>query len=263
MQVNGARKYTPEEATVSHIIQLTDTHFMAEAAAEFVGVNTRQSLARVLAFITENEPRVDALLVSGDLSHDGSAESYMALRDALQPLEIPAYCIPGNHDDSDTLRQYLSAGWIVCTESTHVGNWHVVFLDTCRPGSQGGQLGPQRLAQFNAMLESSSAPTLVVLHHPPVPIGSPWMDAMGLADAADFLAVVERHAHIRAVVFGHIHQEFELRRGGTWFWGTPSTCVQFMPGATQYMPDDHAPGYRRLLLCSDGRISSEVVRVAT
>ena len=41
---------------------------------------------------------------------------------------------------------------------------------------------------------------------------------------------------------------------------TPSTCVQFKPGAAEYSLDPVAPGYRSLTLHRDGRIESLVHR---
>jgi len=72
---------------------------------------------------------------------------------------------------------------------------------------------------------------------------------------------VNVHPQVRAVIWGHIHQEFSLRRNGVYFWGAPSTCLQFKRGATQYESDTLAPGYRRLELVPDGRIVSDVVRL--
>ena len=41
---------------------------------------------------------LDAILVSGDLSEDGSLESYHTFKEIIGRLEAPLYVIPGNHD---------------------------------------------------------------------------------------------------------------------------------------------------------------------
>ena len=43
---------------------------------------------------------------------------------------------------------------------------------------------------------------------------------------------------------------------------TPSTCMQFKPGSKDFALDDLAPGYRRIELFADGRIDTEVLRLA-
>jgi Icc protein len=245
------------------LIQITDTHICADPDAELGGVNTRRSLSAVLQHISARGARADAILATGDLSHDSSPESYIALRDALQSLETPVFCIPGNHDDPGTMQRFLAGGWVVCAETAEFGPWQTLLLNTHVPGCEGGRLGTKRLEEVNEVLgRNPRAPTLIVLHHPPVPIGSPWMDAMGLADAPAFLDIIDRNPQIRAVLWGHIHQEFEQSRHGVWFWATPSTCVQFKPGVTHYTCDDLPPGYRCITLAPDGSLATEVLRVA-
>ena len=167
-----------------------------------------------------------------------------------------------NHDDPAILPRYLTGGWVTYAQTAELGPWQLVFLNTHRPGWDGGRLGSQRRAELATTLElRPDRHTLIVLHHPPVSIASPWMDAMGLQDAAEFFAITDRHPQIRAIVWGHIHQEFAQRRDGVWLWATPSTCVQFKPGATRYERDHLAPGYRCLDLYPDGSIATTVIRV--
>ena len=59
---------------MTRIVQLTDTHIYADAAARFDGVDTRASLRAVLAHLHAGPP-YDLLVLSGDLSMDGSRAS--------------------------------------------------------------------------------------------------------------------------------------------------------------------------------------------
>ena len=93
-------------------------------------------------------------------------------------------------------------------------------------------------------------------------MGSEWLDGMGLADAAAFFAVVDRFPAVRAIVWGHVHQEFDGERNGVRLLAAPSTCVQFRPGTERYAKDRRAPGYRWLELRPDGTIVTAVRRVA-
>ncbi|MCC6713662.1 MAG: phosphodiesterase [Gammaproteobacteria bacterium] len=243
------------------LVQISDAHFGRDPNFEFDGVNPRRSLACLIGQIRREEAGMDAILATGDLSHDASPESYIALRETLQPLEAPVFCIPGNHDDPETMQRYLTGGRVVCPQAAQLGDWHLIFLSTYLQGSQGGRLGTRRLAALDAALSAwPQRHALIAMHHPPVPIGSPWMDAMGLEDSEDFFAVLDRHPQVRGVLWGHIHQEVETQRNDVGLWGAPSTCVQFKPGATRYERDDRAAGHRRLILCSDGRIRTRVVR---
>jgi 3',5'-cyclic-AMP phosphodiesterase len=63
------------------------------------------------------------------------------------------------------------------------------------------------------------------------------------------------------MVWGHVHQQFDSRRKGVRLLSVPSTCAQFLPHADQFALDPSPPGYRRLTLCADGSIDTEVIRV--
>ena len=60
-------------------------------------------------------------------------------------------------------------------------------------------------------------------------MGSRWLDTVGLANTEEFWRVIDSHAHVRAMVWGHVHQEYDGRRGDVRLFATPSTGAQFLP----------------------------------
>ncbi|RZA04512.1 MAG: phosphodiesterase, partial [Proteobacteria bacterium] len=54
------------------LVQLSDSHLVAEADGTMFGVNTRQSLAQVVRQVLMEQPRIDLLVATGDLSQDGT-----------------------------------------------------------------------------------------------------------------------------------------------------------------------------------------------
>ena len=110
------------------------------------------------------------------------------------------------------------------------GAWRIVLLDFHLPGAHVGRLGAEQLARLDEALASESGRlVLVALHHPLFVFASPWMDAVGLLDLADCLALLDRHGNMRTVIWGHIHQPFEELRNGVHLLGTPSTRRQCCP----------------------------------
>ena len=103
---------------------------------------------------------------------------------------------------------------------------------------------------------------LVATHHPPVEIGCPWLDRDRIQNGHELLEWMAEHGRIRALVFGHAHQELNLKHRHLSLLGTPSTCIQFEPGSSRFSVDEQKPGYRWLLLGEDGSVRSEVRRVA-
>lgn len=112
----------------------------------------------------------------------------------------------------------------------------------------------QLLAQ--SLSEAPDRHHLVCLHHHPVAIGCEWMAPIGLRNAEAFFAVVDRFPQVRAVLWGHVHQEFDQMRQGVRLLASPSTCIQFAPGSEDFKLDTLAPGYRWLRLHDDGQLET-------
>jgi 3',5'-cyclic-AMP phosphodiesterase len=252
---------TPDISGSTRLLQLTDLHLFAIPDAQLLGLTTRRSFEAVLGLAISRSMPDDTLVLTGDLVHDGSAEGYRALRRALDATGLLYYCIPGNHDSRSVMQQCLGSASLAPVSIRRLGVWNLVFLDSTLPGHDSGYLGPAQLASLESALTADHAPTLIFLHQHPVPIQSVWMDTMAVADGDALITACDRHLHVKALVCGHIHQDFARQRGGYRILGTPSTCVQFMPGSTDFAIDERPPGYREFQLYADGQFETRVVRL--
>lgn len=246
------------------IAQITDTHLFADEQQTSKGFPTWDSLQAVLARVRSLSDPPDVLLLTGDLSQDETLESYAQLRRAIAPLQIPTYWLPGNHDQQPALMsQHLSTAPFSQQKRFQHDNWTVLLLNSTVTGAVHGSLPPDRLIwleQALSTLETDFA--LVTLHHPPVSIGSSWMDAIGLDNKEEFQAIVHRFPQVKGVVFGHIHQELDCTVGSIRYLATPSTCVQFQPNSDVFAIDgDRPPGFRLLRLQPDGGFDTWIERV--
>ena len=88
---------TLNTAASSRMVQLSDTHLMRESGGQLMGIDTDRSLAAVCRLVAAQSP-IDALLLTGDLAGDESEEAYGRLHEALAPLGVPSFWLPGNHD---------------------------------------------------------------------------------------------------------------------------------------------------------------------
>ena len=139
-------------------------------------------------------------------------------------------------------------------------NWVIIFLNTVVPRTQYGFLSAKELVRLESLLgKHPHSHILLCLHHHPVPFGRAGMDSIGLRNAEVFFSIVDRYPHVRGIVWGHIHNTFEAKRGQIILLGTPSTCFQFDAASERISPMDGPPGYRRLTLEPDGGIGSHVV----
>lgn len=252
-----------EDSTVPKLLQFTDLHWFADPATDYRGCNTRRSFGRVLDAARPRLP-VDALLMTGDLVDDGSPAGYAALADLLAPLGVPALCIPGNHDAPTALAALTGRAHMRVGGQHRIGGWLVCLLNSFIADDACGRLSPAQLSGLDrALAREPQRHALVALHHQPMPVGSRWLDGVGLQEPAALWAVLQRHANVRGVVFGHVHQEFDATRGGIRVLGTPSTCAQFLKHSDDFALDPTlGPGYRWFELGDDGALATGVERVA-
>lgn len=243
------------------LLQFTDTHLLDDPLGKVRGVATLASLRACLAHARRRHLPADAIGVTGDLVQDEPA-AYGALELALDDLDAPVLLIPGNHDVPDELRRWLDHPPFQVAGSFVAGRWAIVLLETWFAGSDDGegQLGPDALRDLDERLAGfADRHVLVCLHHPPVLMEAAGMDRLGLLDGPECMAVLQRHACVRGVAWGHAHQSLDLYRGGVRYMCTPSTCMQFKPRVAGFVVDERPPGYRVIDLHDDGRIATEVV----
>jgi 3',5'-cyclic-AMP phosphodiesterase len=239
------------------ILQITDPHLYGNAGAKLRGVDTDSSLRSVLEDAFELVPDHAALLVTGDLVQDDPS-GYLRFRSIFASSSKPVLCVPGNHDEPDAMLHELKGPPFQIGGTWQADGWQLVMLDSYDPGHVGGRLTAGELERLDGALARSPAHAMVCLHHHPVEMGSRWLDGIGLANADEFWRVIDAHSHVRAVVWGHVHQEYDAHRGRVRLFGTPSTGAQFLPSSDRYAVDTRPPGYRHFALGPDGRIESEV-----
>ncbi len=243
------------------LVQLSDSHLFGEADGTLLGMNTRDSLRRVIERVRAQQPRIDLMLATGDLSQDGTLASYQQFRDMTASLAASARWIPGNHDEPQIMASAAIHSDLL-EPVVDIGNWRVTLLDSAVPGSVPGYLQDSQLQLLaQALSEAPDRHHLVCFHHHPVPIGCAWMEPIGLRNPEALFAVLDRFPQVKALLWGHVHQEIDLQRNGVRLLASPSTCIQFAPGSEDFNVNEQAPGYRWLCLHADGRLETGVERI--
>jgi len=243
------------------VLQLSDPHIFAAPDARLAEVDTRATFLSTLTAALEEGGEPDLVLLTGDLAAEAEEGAYVWLIETLSTFAAPIWYLPGNHDDPAVMDALArAAGWNP-PGSRILGGWHFVLLDSTVAGSEYGRLGPADLESLERSLERHrTLPSVIALHHQPIPVDSRWMDGMGLRNPDEFWRIVDGHPQVRAVVWGHVHQNFDSYRGEVRLLACPSTCVQFAPRANRFALDQRAPGFRRLHLFPNGDVGSAVVR---
>ncbi|MEU6037716.1 hypothetical protein ABZ801_20125 [Actinomadura sp. NPDC047616] len=80
------------------------------------------------------------------------------------------------------------------------------LCDSTVPGRDDGRLADETLAWLDAALaEDAGTPAFVCFHHPPVRLGSPYVDGIRQFGERRLAAVLARHPQVVAVLCGHAH----------------------------------------------------------
>ena len=121
------------------VIHITDFHLKTTPGSRPWGVDVDAGLSAVLACIQERHPQPDFILATGDLVGD-EPEAYDRVREFLEPIGVPVYCLPGNHDFPARMAQTLRHGLVRWQRRVIAGGWQIVLLDSSVPGTPNGHL---------------------------------------------------------------------------------------------------------------------------
>ncbi len=210
------------------LVQLSDPHI----GAAWSGGDPLASLAAAIAAVRGIRPRPSAILVSGDLAHNGADSEYAAIRELLDPLGVPLFALAGNHDDRALLRRHFDlpgTGAEPIRYAADLGPIRLLVLDSSVPGKDSGQLDSEQLDWLESELTADAeTPVVVALHHPPFGTGLPPFDPIGVrpGDATAFAGVVARHGNVRRIVAGHVHRAITTQVGDRLALTAPSTYEQ-------------------------------------
>ncbi|WP_194421877.1 metallophosphoesterase [Microbacterium abyssi] len=205
------------------ILHLSDTHFSGDGGRHYGVVDTVEHLRRALARV--GHLLFDLVVVSGDVSEDGTEESYRSVKEHLTPWAqargARVVFAMGNHDKREPFRTVLGGGQPdagehelpgidldrpVASVATHDG-WRVIVLDSSIPGVGYGALEDEQ-KQFlrDTLAVPAEHGTVVVVHHPPVRAQTDLLQALALdeQDGHELIDIV-RGSDVRVVLAGHYH----------------------------------------------------------
>jgi 3',5'-cyclic AMP phosphodiesterase CpdA len=215
------------------IAQITDMHVRPNGRIAYGRVDTNGMLEAAVATLEALPRKPDLVIATGDLADCGLAEEYEVLRDLLEPLSMPVYLVPGNHDRrAELFAEFGSDGYFRQEDGflhyTIEGHEvRLIGLDTVVAGQGYGDMCKQRLSWLEGRLgEQPDRPTLIFMHHPPFSTGLGDMDRINCRNGAALSAVLRRFDNIERVVCGHHHRPIIVRWAGTIGTVAPSTAHQ-------------------------------------
>lgn len=250
---NEAGAVRIEDGT-ARILHLSDVHFnrawMGEGACAraagtgfFPGLLTRlgdtRAYVRAAVLDAAAGGSIDAVVLTGDITHAGDAQDHRLVRAALQNAlaevgypagTVPMLAVPGNHDDRAAFR----AAWCcagaddgACADSPVRARLDLpsglalVALDTSDPERPDGRVDAGELAWLDrelADIAQSGREAIIVTHHHLCPSQSDMPACEGAAQVAGAL-----HGRgCAGVLCGHTHHAASGMAHGVPYWTAPS-----------------------------------------
>ncbi len=255
------------------VAHISDLHVMEPGGRACGVAETGPALARCVARINALSPPPDLVLVTGDVTNDGTAAQAQEAARLLDGLRAPFRLVPGNHDDRETLRaafgeenrggggagEFLQYAFDCC-------GVRFIALDTLKPGSPGGAFCPTRARWLREELrDAGDAPVMLFMHHPPLKFGVLETDADGFEGAALLGEIVQAHPRIERILCGHIHLSAHAAwRGAVVSTAPAATGMRLALDLTMreqpaFIPDD--PAFLLHHRTADGGLATHCVPV--
>jgi len=239
------------------IVQLTDCHLPENPRQLYRGIDAYKNLQTMLPIVGEYQP--DLILATGDLSEEAGPVSYRAIQGFLKGPGPPVLALPGNHDDANAVAEIFPGSPVDTVSVSECGEWKIIRLNSCLRSSPAGRLNESVLSELEQVLSDEPArSTLVALHHPPINIGSPWIDKYRLQSPARFLGLIDRFACIKVVLWGHVHQVHATDRHGIAMLSGPSSAINSLPGQKKFTSDLTGPACRWIELGAQGKVQTGI-----
>ena len=252
--------------------QLTADHEYGDAAEGFPVVRADDTdvpywrLMNDDAIAEINAANVDAVVVKGDIADRGLPEQFGFAREAFAKIRAPHHAFLGNHDyygrhnGAGEVDGYALLGQAPAPRSVDLGGWRLVLLETAEPGDHHGVFDDDRLQWLAGTLAETNEeaiPTLLLMHHQPVPPEKrdSYPNSIGMLPehSLPFFDLIGANPQVKGVLIGHTHRNRvrRYRASGT----TPFVevnCTKDYPG-----------GWAHYELYDDGSFRQEVRRTGS
>lgn len=200
---------------------------------------------RVRDYLNALPSPVDAVIVTGDIADHGLVEEYEIAREAMR-YDAPTVVCPGNHDSRPEFRKVLldpagesepdEAGPV--NRALRLDGLTILLCDSSIPGRHDGYLDDETIDWLESELSHGDGPVFVGMHHPPIALGLPSVDAIRLTAPERVERVVRAHPRVKAILVGHAHTAASAVFAGLPLVVAPGVVSTLMMPSELVLPED-------------------------
>ncbi len=201
------------------LVQITDTHILPPGELLHSSVDSARHLQETVRSIGQMRPKPDVVLITGDLVETGDSASYRHFIDLIEPLEMPVYVIPGNHDNPQVMQEaFANTPYFPVSDRSFQYivddfSFRILALNSKCEGTELPAFDAPRLSWLEHQLGLSNKPTLIALHHPPMITGIELSDMGGTEWFQGLKTVLASHEQVKLLICGHCHTDLCGRIG--------------------------------------------------
>lgn len=191
---------------------------------------------------------VDAIIVTGDLSDDGTLWTYQYIDRIFASVGVATYCIPGNHDSIKTMLYEFKPAFLKFDTSVHIKGWKIILADSVivedfdsNKNKSRGYLTEECLYRIESEIEEG-LPTIIAMHHPSQEPGG-WLNRKLLENRNEFNAMIGVYPNVRLVLYGHTHNFNEFTQGTIKFVSSSSIGYAFDKDLPKFQIADGHEGF--------------------
>lgn len=216
------------------LIQISDTHILPPGKILYGEIDTALHLQETVQKINRMRPTPDAVFFTGDLVEKGDKASYEYFIELIEPLTMPAWVIPGNHDNPQLMCEiFAGTGYFPVAEPGHQYAiedlpFRILALNSHSDGTELPEFNEQKLTWLQDQLSRSKKPVLIAIHHPPMTTGIELIDMGGSDWYQGIKSVLADHDQVKLVICGHCHIDLCGRIGQVPVYMAPANSHQLI-----------------------------------
>ena len=205
------------------IAQISDTHITIPGGPDKNSELKLSALDKCIDSINLLDPMPDAVIHTGDLSHNGTLDELKLVKDYMDRLNTLYFVTPGNRDCSSTMLDVFAERIGDRELSTNIiyeakdFPAKLVSFDTTSPEDNLGVITFDKIASLDSILcKDQETPTIIFSHHPPFFLPdtfSPNIEYRSKNAINLFNEIIDRHPQIVALFCGHSHKSLRQDLG--------------------------------------------------